>query len=41
VHSRGASLSSLDLIKKATGKALTAAPWLRYAEGKYLEQGES
>ncbi len=38
VHSHGASLSSQELIKKATGKALTAAPWLRYAEGKYLEE---
>ena len=40
VHSHGASLSSQELIKKATGKALTAAPWLRYAEGKYLEEIE-
>jgi carboxypeptidase Taq len=39
VHGQGASLSSQELIKKATGKALTAAPWLRYAENKYLEQG--
>ncbi|NJD32976.1 MAG: carboxypeptidase M32 [Gammaproteobacteria bacterium] len=37
VHSFGASLSAQQLIKNATGKALTAAPWLRYAEGKYLE----
>jgi carboxypeptidase Taq len=37
VHGQGASLSSQELIKKATGKALTAAPWLRYVEGKYLE----
>jgi carboxypeptidase Taq len=40
VHSLGASVSSQDLIKNATGKALTAAPWLRYAEAKYLEQPE-
>jgi carboxypeptidase Taq len=40
VHSHGASLSAQELIKKATGKALTAAPWLRYAEGKYLEETE-
>lgn len=40
VHSLGASVSSQDLIKSATGKALTAAPWLRYAEAKYLEQPE-
>jgi carboxypeptidase Taq len=38
VHSVGASLSSQELVKKATGKALTAAPWLRYAEAKYLEE---
>ena len=35
----GASLSAQQLITKATGKPLTAAPWLRYAEGKYLEDG--
>jgi carboxypeptidase Taq len=38
VHSVGASLSSQELMKRATGKALTAAPWLRYAEAKYLEE---
>jgi carboxypeptidase Taq len=37
VHSLGASLSVPELIKKATGKPLSAAAWLRYAEGKYLE----
>ena len=26
------------LIKDATGKPLSAAPWLRYAESKYLEE---
>jgi carboxypeptidase Taq len=41
VHGHGASLSSQELIKQATGKALTAAPWLRYAEGKYLEVEEA
>jgi len=39
VHGVGASLSAQQLIAKATGKPLTAAPWLRYAEGKYLEDG--
>jgi carboxypeptidase Taq len=39
VHGVGASLSAQQLITKATGKPLTAAPWLRYAEGKYLEDG--
>jgi len=37
VHGVGASVSSQQLIKNATGKALSAAPWLRYAEAKYLE----
>jgi carboxypeptidase Taq len=41
VHSHGASLGSQELIKQATGRTLTAAPWLRYAEGKYLEVAES
>jgi len=41
VHSHGASLGSQELIKQATGRTLTAAPWLRYAEGKYLEAAES
>jgi hypothetical protein len=26
-----------ELIKDATGRTLSAAPWLRYAESKYLE----
>lgn len=38
VYSLGASLSTPDLIKKATGKPLSAAAWLRYVEGKYLEE---
>jgi hypothetical protein len=29
------------LIKLATGKPLSATPWLRYAEGKYLEAVEA
>jgi carboxypeptidase Taq len=37
VHRVGASLSSQELITRATGKPLSAAPWLRYAEAKYLE----
>ena len=39
VHGVGASLSAQQLIAQATGKPLTAAPWLRYAEGKYLGDG--
>jgi carboxypeptidase Taq len=38
VHRFGASLSSHELITRATGKPLSAAPWLRYAESKYLEE---
>ena len=38
VHAVGARVSSQELIKNATGKPLSAAPWLRYAEAKYLEQ---
>jgi carboxypeptidase Taq len=41
VHGVGASVSAPDLIKAATGKPLSAAPWLRYAEGKYLEVAEA
>jgi carboxypeptidase Taq len=40
VHRVGASLSSQQLIEGATGKKLSAAPWLRYAEAKYLEESE-
>jgi carboxypeptidase Taq len=39
VHRVGASLSSQELIRNATGRPLSASPWLRYAEGKYLEDG--
>jgi len=38
VHSLGATLSTPELIKKATDKPLSAAAWLRYIEGKYLEE---
>jgi carboxypeptidase Taq len=37
VHARGASVGALELIQAATGRPLSAAPWLRYAEAKYLE----
>jgi carboxypeptidase Taq len=37
VHSLGASLSTPELIQNATGKPLSASAWLRYVEGKYLE----
>ena len=38
VHGLGASLSTPALIMNATGKPLSAAAWLRYAEAKYLEE---
>ena len=38
VHSLAASVSTPDLIKNATGKPLSAAAWIRYVEGKYLEE---
>ncbi len=37
VHGVGASLSAQQLIRNATSRPLTAAPWLRHAEAKYLE----
>jgi carboxypeptidase Taq len=37
VHSQGARVSAQDLLKNATGKPLSAAPALRYLEGKYLQ----
>jgi carboxypeptidase Taq len=37
VHGLGASLSSQDLVRRASGRPLTASPWLRYAEAKYLK----
>jgi carboxypeptidase Taq len=38
VHSLAASVSTPELIRRATGKALSASAWLRYIEGKYLEE---
>jgi len=38
VHSLAASVSAPDLIQNATGKPLSAAAWVRYVEGKYLEE---
>ena len=39
VHGIGARLPVKELIKEATGKPLTAAPYLRYLESKYLGSG--
>jgi carboxypeptidase Taq len=36
VHNLGCKIDTPELIKNATGKPLSAAPWLRYVEGKYL-----
>ncbi len=36
VYNLGASVSTPELIRNATGKPLTAAAWLRYVEAKYL-----
>ncbi len=38
VHCHGARIGIQDLVKQATGKALSAAPTLRYLEQKYLEE---
>ncbi len=37
VHNLGARLPVQELMKQATGRPLTAAPYLRYLESKYLE----
>ncbi|MGH8325391.1 MAG: carboxypeptidase M32 [Steroidobacteraceae bacterium] len=37
VHGLGAKLTVHDLLKSATGKPLSAAPFVRYLEAKYLE----
>ena len=37
VHGVGAKVPVHELLKTATGKPLSAAPFLRYLEGKYLE----
>jgi carboxypeptidase Taq len=37
VHSVAATVGMPQLIRNATGKPLSAAAWLRYIEGKYLE----
>jgi carboxypeptidase Taq len=37
VHSQGARLTLQELLQQATGKTLSAVPFMRYLEGKYLE----
>ncbi len=41
VHGMGAKVSVHELLKAATGKPLSAAPFVRYLEGKYLEGATS
>ena len=38
IYQHGARLSTPELIENATGKPLTAAAWVRYAEAKYLSE---
>jgi carboxypeptidase Taq len=37
VHTAGALYPASELVKEVTGRPLSAAAWLRYAEHKYLE----
>lgn len=41
VHGVGAKVSVHELLKSATGRSLSAAPFVRYLEGKYLEGAAS
>ena len=41
VHGVGARVSIHELLKDATGKPLSAVPFIRYLEGKYLEGAAS
>jgi carboxypeptidase Taq len=36
IYSAAATLDGAQLVRQVTGRALSAAPWLRYVEGKYL-----
>jgi carboxypeptidase Taq len=36
IYSSGATLTGGEMIKQVTGRELSAQPWLRYAENKYL-----
>lgn len=36
IYSAAATLDGSQLVKQVTGRALSAAPWLRYVESKYL-----
>jgi carboxypeptidase Taq len=41
VHAQGARLTLQELLLEATGKTLSAVPFMRYLEGKYLESATS
>jgi carboxypeptidase Taq len=41
VHGVGAKVSVHELLEAATGKTLSAVPFMRYLEGKYLESATS
>jgi len=41
VHGVGARVTVHELLKEATGKPLSAVPFIRYLEGKYLEAAAS
>jgi carboxypeptidase Taq len=41
VHGVGAKVTVNELLRDATGKTLSSAPFLRYVEGKYLEGAAS
>lgn len=36
IYSAAATLDASELVEQVTGRSLSAAPWLRYAESKYL-----
>ena len=41
VHSMGASMGVPQLVQHATGRALSATPFLRYLERKYVQENQA
>ena len=41
VHGLGAKVPVQDLLKAATGRTLSAVPFVRYVESKYLESAQN
>ena len=35
VHRHGRKFTPTELLERATGKSLTAAPWIAYVQGKF------